>query len=229
MQQHAIISVEANIMKTPAPIKDTAQENVLIKKRVLSASKYQKAVIQYTQKKANIDHQKIISEKDNVYQIAHQQGYSDGIKQLLADFIEGIDCCETAFQKQVNQSAERLEKRLVAVFSDDRIKDIVASYFLHQQKKSANTKLYVPTNMQHTLNKEYTCVHIQPNTSNDTIAIESNNEIHYFSPLIAAKKVLPQILAVSTRCQILEKNKKSYQELIELVNNHRGNHDPIDQ
>ncbi|TOM54481.1 hypothetical protein CGH73_28650, partial [Vibrio parahaemolyticus] len=67
-------------------------------------------------------------EKESIYQTAYQQGYNDGAKQLLADFIESLNNSEIALQKRLSQSAEQLETLLVKLFSDPRIKDIVADY-----------------------------------------------------------------------------------------------------
>lgn len=216
-------------MKQLSPVKDTAQEKVLIKKRPLNASKYQKTVIEYAQKKANDLYQQAVTEKTEIYQIAYQQGYNDGIKQLLADFLICIDKSEDAFQNQVKQSSERLEALLVNFFSDMRVKEIVAHYFLLQQEKTRHHQIHLPANMQHIFSDQYPELTIESNSSSDTIALEFNNEICYFSPNIAAKNTLPQIFSVSSRCQLLKEHKANYQKFIELLSTHRGKHEPTDQ
>ncbi|ENG4186115.1 hypothetical protein ABT230_002918 [Providencia rettgeri] len=214
-------------MKIPPSVKETSQERVLIKKRALSASQYQKNVIQYAQSKANDYYQQAVSEKESIYQTAYQQGYNDGAKQLLADFIESLNNSEIALQKRLSQSAEQLETLLVKLFSDPHIKDIVADYFLHQQENPCNINLHLPADMQPFLKEQHSGIQVQTNTSSTTIALEVDNKICYFSPSIAAKNTLPQIFSVANRCQIIEKRKKAYQALITLLNIHRGEHDSI--
>lgn len=212
-------------MKTPVHIKDTAKENVLIKKRVLNASRYQKQVIQHAKKCANIDYQKMISEKESIYQIAYQQGYNDGVKTLLTDFINEIKNCETTLQKQVIQSAEQLENLLMELFNDLRIKEIVAHHFLQKNEAMSHIQLHVPVNMQSALNSQYPEIQIQTSENDNVIALEAGNEICYFSPHTSAKNTLPHIFSIENRCQILKQHKESYQTLIELLHIHRGEHE----
>lgn len=223
------MSVDTKKMKILPLIKDTVQEKVLIKKRVLSASKYQKAIIKYAQKKVNNIYQQAVSEQEDIYQSAYQQGYNDGAKQLLADFLVSLEKNEKAFQKQVKKSAEILEKLLIKFFSDDRIKEVVAHHFLLQQEKPRKSQIYLPAEMQHILSTQYPELKIQADIASDTIALECNNEIFYFSPNIAAKNTLPQIFSGASRCQLLEKRKASYQKLIKLLTTHRDEHEPADQ
>lgn len=216
-------------MKIPHLIKDTLQEKVLIKQRVLNASKYQKNIIKYAQKKVNNIYQQAVSEQEDIYQTAYQQGYNDGAKQLLADFLMGIDENEKAFQKQVKKSVELLEKLLIRFFSDDRIKEIVAHHFVLQQEKLSHSQIYLPANMQQILSTLYPDLKTQADTTNDTIALEFNNEIFYFSPKVATKNIFPQIFSVASRCQLLEKRKANYQKLTELLTTHRDEYEPTDQ
>lgn len=216
-------------MKIPVHIKDTAQENVLIRKRVLDASKYQKRVTQHAKKCANTEYQQMVTEKESIYQIAYQQGYNDGTKQLLADFINGINNCENSFQKRVTQSAEQLENLLMALFNDARIKEIVAHYFLQKNEATNHVHLHVPVNMRSALNNQYPEIQIQTSENDNVIALETGNEICYFSPLVSAKNTLPHVFSIEKRCQILEQHKESYQKLIELLHIHRGAHEPTNK
>lgn len=216
-------------MKIPPPIKDTAQEKVLIKQCTLRASKYKKVTIEYAKRTANDLYQHAITEKSKIYQTAYQQGYDDSIKQLLADFLICINKSEELFQRQVKQSSEQLESLLVNFFNDMRIKEIVAHHFILQHEKPSHRQIYLPANMRHIITDQYPQLTIEANTSNDTIALEFNNEIYYFSPNIAAKNTLPQIFSVASRCQLLEEHKARYQKLIELLNTHRDEHESTDQ
>ncbi|WP_369309466.1 hypothetical protein [Providencia rettgeri] len=223
------MSVEIETIKPVSAVRETVLENVLIRKRVLNASKYEKKVIQFAQKRANDYYQQAIIEKETIQQIAYQHGYNDGIKQLLTDFIEGLNKSEITFQKQVNQSEAKLEKLLVDLFSDIRLKQIIAHYFLHQQENANNIQLHIPVEIQPLLDKQYSKVKIQTHSNCDTIALEADNEICYFSPSVAAKNSLPQILSISSRCQVLAQHKASYQQFIELLNTTRGEHGSPDK
>lgn len=206
-------------MKPQPMIKETARENVLIKGRALAASKYGKAIIQFAKESANNSYKHTDKEKDNIYQSAYQQGYNDGLKKLLNDFILGLEKSELAYQKRISQSKKSLEKQLMELFNDARIKEIIAHYFIGQLEDPSGIHLYLPVDMQQNFKNHLSDIKICPNTQSDAIALEVNNEICYFSPLIAAKNTLPQIYSVSTRCQILEKHKIAYQQLITLINN----------
>lgn len=212
-------------MKIQPTIEHTLQEKVLIKKRALSASKYEKKTIQYAQEKANDCYQQAIKEKENIYQTAYQQGYNDGAKQLLDDFINGLEKSGAAYQQNISQSEKHLEKLLMELFNDIRIKEIIAHYFMGQLEDPNSINLHLPVNIQQNLKNHLSGIKICPNTQSDAIALESNNEICYFSPLIAAKNTLPQIYSVSARCQILEKHKIAYQQLSVLIDNSRGKDD----
>ncbi len=41
-------------------------------------------------------------------------------------------------------------------------------------------------------------------TADNTIALEVDNRITYFSPVIASKNIFPHVFSVPTQCQILK-------------------------
>lgn len=208
-------------------IEDTAQEKVLIKRQVLHTSKYEKDIIQYAKKKVSEHYQQSQEEKEHLYQVAYQHGYNNGVKQLLNDFIAALEKSEKAFQKQVNKSQEKLEQLLIELFSDERLKEIIACYFINQHKELDNITLHLPIDIQHYLENWTSEIHIVTHTINESIALEVDNEIHYFSPLISAKNTLPHIFSVPTRCQILNEQKVAYQKLIEKIQREGNNDDDI--
>lgn len=195
----------------------TAQEKVLIKKQVLTAFKYKKSIIQYAKKKSN---DLYLHAQENVLQLqktAYQQGYDDGIKQLLHDFIARLEHSEITFQEQVNQSQKKLENLLMTMFGDDRLTEIIAHYFTQKSGMTSKVTLHLPANVQPNLNITKQNITILSHADYGSIALESNNQIFDFSPSIATKNTLPQIFAIPTRCQILNERKIAYQKLIEKI------------
>ncbi|MEQ4676056.1 hypothetical protein ABN063_15955 [Providencia vermicola] len=211
------MSIEVETKSTQTQIMTMAQEKVLIKKQVLTAFKYKKSIIQYAKKKSNDLYQHAQESVLQLHKTAYQQGYDDGIKQLLHNFIATLEHSEITFQEQVNQSQKKLENLLMVLFDDDRLKEIVAHYFAQKSKMTSKITLHLPANMQSNLNITKQNITILSHTDYGSIALESNNQIYDFSPSIATKNTLPQIFSIPTRCQILNERKIAYQKLIEKI------------
>ncbi|HBO23389.1 hypothetical protein [Providencia sp.] len=203
--------------KTPPDIKQTVAEKVLIKHQVLSTDKYRKAVTQQAQKKANEYYQQAKQEQEALYQTAYQHGYNEGIKQLLADFINVLATSEKQYQEKAHESESQLTKLLTDFFADNRLQEIVALYFEKQQHKAADIALHLPANLQSRFAENCADLKLLTSTEN-TIALEVDNKITYFSPSVATKNILPHVFSVPTQCQILQERKNAYQNLIELMN-----------
>lgn len=216
-------------IETKKQIMATAQEKVLIKKQVLNASKYEKSIIQYAKKKSNRLYQHAQENEAILQKAAYQQGYNDGLKQLLHDFIAGLEHSIIAFQEQVNQSQVRLENLLMSLFNDDRLKEIIAHYFAQSPEIASKTTLHLPAQTHANLNDIKQNITILTHADYESIALETNNQICYFSPSIATKNTLPQIFSIPVRCQILDEQKVAYQKLIERINAEKENNDDTPQ
>ncbi|MBO1915911.1 hypothetical protein J4727_04035 [Providencia rettgeri] len=101
----------------------------------LSLNKLKKASELYKQAK---------QQQEAIYQTAYQQGYNDGIKQLLTDFIHAVETSEIQYQENISQSKEQLMKILNDIFGDNHLQETVATYFERQCAKTTNTTLHLP-------------------------------------------------------------------------------------
>ncbi|EPL6454667.1 MULTISPECIES: hypothetical protein [Providencia] len=223
------MSAEIENNETGLQVMATSQEKVLIKRQVLNAEKYEKNILQYAKKKTADLYQQTQENKAHLYKIAYQQGYNDGVKQLLHDFIAGLEHSKIAFQEQVNQSQVRLENLLMSLFNDDRLKDIIAHYFAHSPEIASKTTLHLPAQIHANLNDIKQNITILPHSDYESIALEANNQICYFSPSIATKNTLPQIFSIPARCQILDEQKMAYQKLIDRINIEKDNNEDTPQ
>ncbi|EPL9570113.1 hypothetical protein MMK73_002190, partial [Providencia rettgeri] len=131
----------------------TAKEKVLIKRQVLNAEKYEKNLLHYARKKTAGLYQHAQENNTHLRKMAYQQGYDDGVKQLLHDFIAGLEHSKNAFQEQVNQSQTRLENLLMSMFNDNRLKDIIAHYFAQSPEITSKTTLHLPAQIHVNLNE----------------------------------------------------------------------------
>ena len=207
--------------KIPPEIKQTMSEKILIKHQVLSADKYCRTVTQQVKKKANEYYQQAKQEQEAIYQTAYQQGYNEGVKQLLTDFIHTLETSEIQYQENVSQSKKQLVQILNDFFGDNHIQEIVALYFEKQHQKVADITLHLPTKMQSRFVGNNSDMKLATSTNN-TIALEVNNKITYFSPVVASKNILPHIFSVPTQCQILQEHKNAHQNLIAIINSIQG-------
>ncbi|HHE6471050.1 TPA: hypothetical protein ACPFI9_003719 [Providencia rettgeri] len=203
--------------KTPLNVKQTMSEKVLIKHQVLSTDKYCKTVTQQAKKKANTYYQEAQQQQQAIHQIAYQQGYNDGIKQLLTDFIHAIETSEIQYQENVGQSEKQLVKILNGIFADPHLQETVARYFEKQDSKMTNMTLHLPAKIHARLEENISRLKLSTTTDN-TLALEVDNKITYFSPSIASKNILPHVFSVPIQCQILQIHKKTYQNLIARIN-----------
>ncbi|QCJ68526.1 hypothetical protein C9446_00765 [Providencia heimbachae] len=203
--------------KTQPNIKQTLFEKVLIKSPILSADKYCRAVVKQAHKKANAYYQTAIQEKNEIYNTAYQNGYNNGIKQLLSNFINTIENSEKQYQEKIQTSEALLVQRLTEFFTDERLHDIIVHYFKQQRTKLENVTLYLPSKMQKQFRDTMPDISLKVSTSN-TIALEIDNKITYFSPTVATNNILPHVFSVSTRCNLLKEQKDNYQKMIELIN-----------
>lgn len=203
--------------KTSLNVKQTMSEKVLIKYQALRSDKYCQAIIQQAKKKANGHYQQAQQQQDAIYQSAYQQGYNDGISQLLTDFIQVLATSEVQYQEKVSQSEKQLVKILKDIFTDDHLQEMVAHYFKKQTPKMADITLHLPEKVQARLAESGIDIKLSP-TTNNTLALEVDNKITYFSPNVAAKNILPHVFSVPTQCQILQMHKDAYHNLIANIN-----------
>lgn len=117
----------------------------------------------------------------------------------------------------------------MSLFNDDRLKDIIAHYFAQSPEVTSKTTLHLPAHMQTNLNDIKQNITVLPHTDYESIALEANNQICYFSPSIATKNTLPQIFSIPVRCQILDEQKIVYQKLIERINTEKKNDEDTTQ
>lgn len=213
--------------KTPPNVKQTMSEKVLIKYQALSADRYHKTITQYAQKKASEHYQQAEQQQEALYQTAYQQGYNDGIKQLLTDFINAIETSEIQYQENTSQSKEQLMKILNDIFGDNHLQEAVAAYFKKQYAKIANTTLHLPAKMQARIAKSGSDMKIST-TADNTIALEVDNKITYFSPITASKNIIPHVFSVPTQCNILKMHRKAYQNLVATINSIQEEHKDAD-
>nr|ELR5114525.1 hypothetical protein [Providencia stuartii] len=212
--------------KTLPDIQHTAVEKVLIKHAALSAFNYAKRIEEQARKYAAERYQHTQNEVESINQIAYQQGYRDGFKQLLADLIECLDNSEKRYQQKLQQSQELLLQQLTNLFHDSRLQEIIADYFIQQEQENNPITFYLPDVLQKKLSHNNSHLKFQPSLDGD-IALESNNEIIHFSPTAAAQYVLPNILTIPSRCQLLVEQKSAYQNMLNLCNKGNGDDHPI--
>ncbi|BBU99642.1 hypothetical protein AB6H26_18445 [Providencia hangzhouensis] len=203
--------------KTPPNVKQTMSEKVLIKYQALSADRYHTIITQQAQKKASELYKQTKQQQEAIYQTAYQQGYNDGIKQLLTDFIHAVETSEIQYQENISQSKEQLMKILNDIFGDNHLQETVATYFERQCAKTTNTTLHLPEKMQTRITIGGSDMKFST-TADNTIALEVDNRITYFSPVIASKNIFPHVFSVPTQCQILKMHKNAYQNLITTIN-----------
>ena len=187
----------------------------MIKHHATRAFRYVKQIEQQAQQQATERYQQAQQQVEHIHKIAYQQGYSDGLKQLLSKLIESIEISEKCYQQAVNQSQETLLQQLSALFHDPHLQEIIAKYLIQQQERRPIT-LYLPDRLQNMFNHIEAGLKILPSVEGD-IALEIGNEVIHFSPTIAAEQTLPQILSVSARCQILAERKSAYQHIMALI------------
>ncbi|MEY0434463.1 hypothetical protein [Providencia huaxiensis] len=214
--------------KAPLNVKQTMSEKVLIKYQALSADRYHRTIIQLAQKKASEHYQQAKQQQEALYQTAYHQGYNDGIKQLLTDFITAIENSEIQYQENTSQSKEQLMKILHKLFGDNHLQETVAAYFEKKYAKITNSTLHLPANMQARIAKNDSDMKFSTSSDN-TIALEVDNKITYFSPIIASKNIFPHVFSVPTQCQILKMHKEAYQSLIKTINSIQEKHKDANQ
>ncbi|EMG6528896.1 hypothetical protein AB7W58_00470 [Providencia rettgeri] len=214
--------------KIPQNVKQTMSEKVLIKYQALSADRYHKTMTQQAQKKASEYYQQAKQQQETIYQSAYQQGYYDGIKQLLTDFIHVLETSEIQYQENTSQSKEQLMKILNDIFGNNELQEVVAVYFEKQYAKVTNTTLHLPAKMQTRIAQSGSDMKFSTAADN-TIALEVDNKITYFSPITASKNIFPHVFSVPTQCQILKMHKKTYQNLITTINSIQEEHKDVGQ
>ncbi|MEW2739149.1 hypothetical protein [Providencia sp. PROV130] len=213
--------------KTPLNVKQTMSEKVLIKYHALRADRYHKTITQKAKKKANEYYQQAKQQQETIYQSAYQQGYYDGIKQLLTDFIHVLETSEIQYQENTSQSKEQLMKILNDIFGNNELQEMVAVYFEKQYAKMTNTTLHLPAKMQARITRSGSDMKFST-TADNTIALEVDNKITYFSPITASKNIFSHVFSVPTQCQILKMHKKAYHNLIATINSIQGKHNDAD-
>ncbi|WP_265495268.1 hypothetical protein, partial [Providencia heimbachae] len=180
--------------KIQSNIKQTLFEKVLIKNQVVNADKYSRSIIKQAHKRANDYYQQAKKEQNEIHSVAYLNGYNDGIKQLLAHFINTIENSEKKYQEKVKKSEEKLIQLLTEFFTDERLHDIIVHYFKQQQYKLENITLHLPIRMKKKLKDTMPNIAIKTSTSN-IIALEADKKITYFSPTVAANNILPHVFS----------------------------------
>ncbi|MHA0902032.1 hypothetical protein [Enterobacter ludwigii] len=204
---------------TQPDIIQTATEKVLIKRQALEASRYQKTMIHQAQKGATALYRQAQQEALIIQDSAWQQGYQDGITQLLGDLVDGLEQCQRLYQQALERSESNLETLLTKLFSDVRLQSIISEYFINQPMKQAEIQLYVPEVLLERLKRDHP---IKPNVAllasqNNSVVLEAGNEIIQFCPARAAQQTLPRILSLPARCKMLQARKQYYSKLSSLI------------
>ncbi|EML1937158.1 hypothetical protein ABN056_12465 [Providencia vermicola] len=202
--------------KMQPDIQQTAREKVLIKHNTISAFRYAKHITKQAHKQVTENYQKAQQEIEHIRHVAYQQGYQDGLKQLLSNMIESIEMSEKRFQQQLSQSKEQLLHQLSEFFHDKLLQTIIAEHFI-QQSNMEPAILYLPSSLQENSPQKNAHIKFIP-SQNEDIALEIGNEIIHFSPSIAVKHLLPQLLSIPSRCQVLAERKIAYQTMRNNLN-----------
>ncbi|HGF6561772.1 hypothetical protein M5X66_00755 [Providencia sp. PROV188] len=199
---------------TQPNIQQTLIENVLIKYPVLDTNRYAQSVVKQAHQKAKAHIQQAQQSEKNIHTIAYQQGYQDGLTQLLNDFIGALNDSEAQYQNQVSQTESQLTQLLIGLFTDARLQEIVVEHFAQLQSEARQVQLHIPASLQTKISTRANGTKICTSPDN-SITLEVNNEITQFSPKLAAEKILPHIFPISTRCLILQQHKQAYALLIQ--------------
>ncbi len=198
-------------------IKQTLFERVLIKNQILSIDKYSRSVVKQAHKIANDCYQKAKNEQNEIYNTAYHNGYNEGVKELLSDFINTIEKSEKQYQEKTKKHESQLMQLLTDFFNDERLHEIIIHYFKQKKNKPEEMTLYLPAKMKNNYRDTIPGVTLKASVSN-TIALEVDDKITYFSPTVAANNVLPNVISISMRCNLLREQKNNYQRMIELIN-----------
>ncbi|WP_195848210.1 hypothetical protein [Providencia sp. wls1943] len=199
---------------TQPNIQQTLIENVLIKHPVLDTNRYVQSVVKQAHQKAKAHVQQAQQSEKSIHAIAYQQGYQDGLTQLLNDFIGALNDSEAQYQNKVSQTEHQLTQLLIGLFTDLRLQEIVAEHFAQLQSESRHVQLHIPASLQAKISSRANGAKICTSPDN-SITLEVNNEITQFTPKLAAEKVLPHIFPISTRCLTLQQHKQAYALLIQ--------------
>lgn len=172
---------------TQPNIQQTLIENVLIKYPVLDTNRYAQSVVKQAHQKAKAHVQQAQQSEKSIHTIAYQQGYQDGLTQLLNDFIGALNDSEAQYQNQVSQTESQLTQLLIGLFTDARLQEIVVEHFAQLQSEARHVQLHIPTSLQTKISTRANGAKICTSPDN-SITLEVNNEITQFSPKLAAEK-----------------------------------------
>lgn len=195
-------------------IRQTAVEKVLIKHQAMKANRYQKVLIEQAKKQASEHCQQAQQEAEEIQRIAYQQGYQDGLQKLLADLLLGLESSQRQYQQALASSEARLQTLLEEMFSDPRTYGIVSEHFIRQHPEPTQIQMHLPPSLLKKLKPVLAEIqHISlVGGTEESIALEVNNEILHFSPPSAAQRTLPHVLSLPARCSILQSKKALYQK-----------------
>lgn len=205
----------------PEPdIMQTAQEKVLIKHQAIKASRYHKQLINSAKKQVAKYCQQAQSEAQAIRQMAYEQGYQDGVRQLMADMLQGIELSQRQYQQALAHSQTQLHTILIELFNDPRMYEIISHHFINLQLDAPQITMHVPPGLMNRLKPILTEIqHITVRSgAEDGIAMETGDEILHFSPTNAAQRMLPKLLPMPLRCKILGARNACYQKIAELAN-----------
>lgn len=211
-------------------IRQTAVEKVLIKHQAIKASRYQKIVTAQARKQATEYCQLAQQEAEEIQRIAYQQGYQDGLQKLLADLLLGLESSQRQYQQAVASSEARLQTQLEEMFGDPRMYEIISEHFIRQHPESTRIQMHLPPSLLKKLKPVLVKIqHINVvGGTEESIALEVNNEILHFSPQSAAQRTLPHILSLPARCTILQSKRALYQKFSEQFSQSGDAHDNFD-
>lgn len=199
---------------TQPNIQQTLIENVLIKHPVLDTNQYAQSVVKQAHQKAKAHVQQAQQSEKSIHAIAYQQGYQDGLTQLLNDFIGALNHSEAQYQNKVSQTESQLTQLLIGLLTDLRLQEIVAEHFAQLQSEASHVQLHIPASLQGKITSQANGIKICTSPDN-SITLEVNNEITQFTPKLAAEKILPHIFPISTRCLTLQHHKHAYAQLLQ--------------
>lgn len=200
-------------------IRHTALEKVLIKHQAIKANRYHNILIAQARKQAAGHCQQAQQEAEKIRRVAYEQGYQDGLRTLLADLIKGLEANKDQYQQAVASTEAQLQALLVEIFGDTRIFEIVSEYFLRLHPETLQINMYLPPSLVKKM--EFPQEQTQHVTiiggPEGSITLEVDKEILHFSPAGAVQRILPQVLSLSSQCNILQARKKMYHKYIQQL------------
>lgn len=142
--------------------------------------------------------------------------------------LQGIELSQRQYQQALTHSQTQLHTILIELFNEPRMYEIISYDFINLQLDAPQITLHVPPGLMNRLKPIFPEIqHITVRSgAEDSLAMETSDEILHFSPTNAAQLMLPKLLPMPLRCKILGARNTCYQQLAGLVNL-TGNKDDI--